>query len=210
MKKRFSFLAGMLTMALLFGMMGTAYAAYQKQATLNYSGIQIVLDGETVTPRDGAGNLVEPFTIDGTTYLPVRAIGEALGLEVGWDGSTNTVILTSPEDEWADYIVCDCYARFSVPSLENVVGTAALADIYILDSGDSVLYTYDPLKFNVAEGGNYAAEYFDMLMRYGFSAQGEEDGVLTFKCEISGITVSMYWTDNDEYFCILLMNLPED
>ena len=102
MKKRCSFLAGLLTRALLFGIMGTAYAAYQKQATLNYSGIQIVLDGETVTPRDGAGNLVEPFTIDGTTYLPVRAIGEALGLEVGWDGSTNTVILTSPEDEWAD------------------------------------------------------------------------------------------------------------
>ena len=108
MKKRFSFIAGMLTMALLSGAVGTAYAAYQKQATLNYPGIQIVLDGEPVTPKDAAGNAVEPFTIDGTTYLPVRAIGEALGLEVGWDGSTNTVILTSPEDEWADYIVCDC------------------------------------------------------------------------------------------------------
>lgn len=210
MKKRGSFIAGMLTMALLFGLVGPAYAAYQKQATLNYTGIKITLDGEEVIPKDAAGGIVEPFTIDGTTYLPVRAIGNALGLGVDWDGTTNTVILTSPEDEWAEYDVLDCYARFSVPSLENVVGTAALADIYILDSGDSVLYTYDPLKFNVAEGGNYAAEYFDMLMRYGFSAQGEEDGVLTFKCEISGITVSMYWTDNDEYFCILLMNLPEE
>lgn len=37
MKKRSSFAAGMLTMALLFGLVGTAYAAYQKQATLNYT-----------------------------------------------------------------------------------------------------------------------------------------------------------------------------
>jgi len=135
MKKRFSFIAGMLTMALLSGAVGTAYAAYQKQATLNYPGIQIVLDGEPVTPKDAAGNAGGPFTIDGTTYLPVRAIGEALGLEVGWDGSTNTVILTSPEDEWADYIVCDCYGDFSVPSLENIVGTAALVDGYELSTG---------------------------------------------------------------------------
>ena len=160
MKKRFSFIAGMLTMALLSGAVGTAYAAYQKQATLNYPGIQIVLDGEPVTPKDAAGNAVEPFTIDGTTYLPVRAIGEALGLEVGWDGSTNTVILTSPEDEWADYIVCDCYGDFSVPSLENIVGTAALVDVYELSTGDSVLYTYDPLKIRVDHDTNCLEEYY--------------------------------------------------
>lgn len=210
MKKRFSFLAGMLTMALLFGMMGTAYAAYQKQATLNYSGIQIVLDGETVTPRDGAGNLVEPFTIDGTTYLPVRAIGEALGLEVGWDGSTNTVILTSPEDEWADYIVCDCYGDFSVPSFENVVGTAALIDVYELSTGDSVLYTYDPAKFKIDPNSNCFEEYFALLGEYGFSHEKSEGSTTYLKSAISGITVATYWEEEHDNFCVLLMNAGDD
>ena len=37
----------------------------------------------------------EPFIYDGTTYLPVRAVGEAVGKTVGWDGKTNTVTLSS-------------------------------------------------------------------------------------------------------------------
>lgn len=64
-------------------------------ATLNYSGIKITLDGSPIIPCDANGAYVEPFAIDGTTYLPVRAIGNAMGLSVSWDGASNTVILTS-------------------------------------------------------------------------------------------------------------------
>lgn len=210
MKKRFSFIAGMLTMALLFGMVGTAYAAYQKQATLNYTGIKITLDGEPVTPTDAAGNPVEPFTIDGTTYLPVRAIGNALGLGVGWDGTTNTVILTSPEDEWANYIVCDCYGDFSVPSFENIVGTAALVDVYELSTRDSVLYTYDPRKFNVAQDSNCFAEYFALLGEYGFEHEGSDGTITYLKSAISGITVATYWEEEHDNFCVLLMRAENE
>lgn len=65
------------------------------QQTITYRDVSILLDGETLTPRDAAGNVVEPFLIDGTTYLPVRAICEALGLTVSWDAATSTVALTS-------------------------------------------------------------------------------------------------------------------
>ena len=55
------------------------------------------MDGEELIPLDSDGNYVEPFIIDGTTYLPVRGIASALGLDVGWDGATKTVLLTTPE-----------------------------------------------------------------------------------------------------------------
>ncbi len=64
-------------------------------AKLNYRDIKITLDGATLVPKDGAGEVVEPFIISGTTYLPLRGIASALGLEVGWDGATSTVSLTS-------------------------------------------------------------------------------------------------------------------
>ena len=38
---------------------------------------------------------------DGTNYLPVRALAEALGLDVAWDGSTSTVVLTTPKNDSA-------------------------------------------------------------------------------------------------------------
>lgn len=41
-----------------------------------------------------------PFTIDGTTYLPVASLSRMLGLDVEWDGPNNTVILTT--DQYVD------------------------------------------------------------------------------------------------------------
>jgi len=71
-----------------------AAAFTTKTAQLEYSGMKIALNGNTVTPKDANGKAVEPFVIDGTTYLPVRAIGNALGMGVDWDSNTNTVKLT--------------------------------------------------------------------------------------------------------------------
>lgn len=58
-----------------------------------FKNIKICVDGVAMTPRDTAGKEVEPFIYNGTTYLPVRAVGEAVGKEVTYDGSTNTVYL---------------------------------------------------------------------------------------------------------------------
>ena len=69
------------------------------QKTLLYNNIKITLDGDELIPKDANGTYVEPFIIDGTTYLPVRAISNALGLGVDWDQNTSTVILTSPHEE---------------------------------------------------------------------------------------------------------------
>ncbi len=92
-----SFLAGALVTLLCVALIGTAAATMeQRTLTANYSDIKITLDGTPLSPKDANGVPVEPFTVNGTTYLPVRAIGEALGLGVDWDGSTSTVILTSP------------------------------------------------------------------------------------------------------------------
>lgn len=58
----------------------------------------VKLDGTTQTFKDANGKIVYPIVYQGTTYLPVRALSETLGLTVGWDGTTQTVTLTSPED----------------------------------------------------------------------------------------------------------------
>ena len=75
----------------------SAFAAggYTKQATLEYDNIKIQIDGQQITPKDPNGKTVEPFIINGTTYLPVRAVADAVGYGVSWDGKTNTVKLTS-------------------------------------------------------------------------------------------------------------------
>ena len=96
MKNYKSFFAGMLTMLLIVCLTGTALATTGKVTKeLEYRNISVSLDGKKLDLRDAKGNAVEPCMFEGTNYLPVRALAESLGLNVAWDGATNTVVLTS-------------------------------------------------------------------------------------------------------------------
>ena len=100
-----SFLCGIICTILIFGLVSTAAATIgQKTVELNYNNIQVTLDGEPVKLVNAGGETVEPFTIKGTTYLPVRAVVTALGLDVDWDAATKTVILSTPQTGRPIYI----------------------------------------------------------------------------------------------------------
>lgn len=55
--------------------------------TVYYQDIKMYVDGMRVNTS------AEPFIYNGTTYLPVRAAGEALGENVYWDGSTRSIYI---------------------------------------------------------------------------------------------------------------------
>lgn len=103
MKK--SFVAGMLVVMLILSIGGTVFAhAGTVTQELIYKNIGVILDGKRLDLRDAQGNAVEPFMFGGTNYLPVRAICEALGLNVGWDAESNTIVLTTLENQRDIYI----------------------------------------------------------------------------------------------------------
>lgn len=56
----------------------------------------IVADGTTQVFKDAAGKRVYPMLYNGSTYLPLRAVGGLMGKTVDWDGATQTVTLTTP------------------------------------------------------------------------------------------------------------------
>jgi len=59
----------------------------------NTESIRVFIEGTLITPRDARGNIVQPLLIDGTTFLPVRAIGEAFGRTVEWDSAGQNVFV---------------------------------------------------------------------------------------------------------------------
>lgn len=96
-KEQRGFLVGFIVAALMFSMVIPAVASTVQQINATYKNIKITLDGVELVPKDVNGNVVEPFVSGGTTYLPIRAVANALGLNVEWDGNTNTVKLTNPD-----------------------------------------------------------------------------------------------------------------
>ena len=80
---------GVLMTVLLLGTV-TVFAASIRTIEATY-GISVVVNGV----RQNFASDMQPFSSGGRTFLPVRGIADALGLDVEWDGSTSTVYLTS-------------------------------------------------------------------------------------------------------------------
>ncbi|MDP4180464.1 MAG: stalk domain-containing protein [Bacillota bacterium] len=55
--------------------------------------IKVVIDGSLTTFKNSSGTEVYPIIYEGTTYLPLRAIGGVMNKAVDWDGNTQTVYL---------------------------------------------------------------------------------------------------------------------
>ena len=55
--------------------------------------VTVQIDGAARTFYNAQGKEVHPITYKGTTYLPLRSIGELMDKNVNWDNATNTVTL---------------------------------------------------------------------------------------------------------------------
>ncbi|MDY2968542.1 MAG: copper amine oxidase N-terminal domain-containing protein [Butyricicoccus pullicaecorum] len=75
----------------------TAAAAQANVKQINARfGVQISVNGVTQHLTDAAGNPVQAFEYNGTTYVPIRGVAQALGAQVGYDASTDTATITTP------------------------------------------------------------------------------------------------------------------
>ena len=123
------------------------------------------MDGKTFTPKDVTGKVVDPFIVDGTTYLPVRAVAEALGKEVSWDSETRTVSLGEPAGlaPWADlhpYCTTGDTVIFDGSDPEKTftaAGTEHAHGVMLKDNSNVVFSTngkYKTMKFTVVTYNN--------------------------------------------------------
>lgn len=91
------FISGFVAGALVFGMLGAFAAVTYVAEPANYD---IIVDGEIFVSDPPA------MVINGSTYLPLRAIGDVFGVEVGWDPLSRQAEIMS--DEYLEIVsVCN-------------------------------------------------------------------------------------------------------
>ncbi len=171
-----SFFAGVLTTVAVIGLIGTAGATVAKRtATLDYNNIKVTLDGKQVDLVDANGNSAEPFAISGTTYLPLRPIANALGLDVAWDSSTNTAVLTTP-------------VTSEMPSGTTILDQQGIKITYLgIEKADSFLGGYQiNLRIENNTTTNYTLQVRDLSVN-GIMAES------VFSCDVAaGKTANDY------------------
>ena len=137
MKQRFQgMLIGLLVAAMLFGITTALATTASRTIEVTY-GVSVVVDGV----RQYFAEDMLPFVADDRTFLPVRGIADALGLDVGWDGVTSTVYLTSstqqvattPQASSATGINDEAFARLrvgmSINEVQAIIGVAHTSEV---------------------------------------------------------------------------------
>ena len=155
-----------------------------KTASLYYDDIKVVMDGTTLTLRDSDGNIVEPFIINGTTYLPIRAIAEALNMDVGWNGATSTVTLTTSG------------SQTDAPS--QYIGEAKAKEIALDHAGlKESQVTFLPVRLDYDNGRmEYEVEFWSGSTEYDYDIDALTGSIRSFDRDVEGYNIpSLTGTD---------------
>ncbi|MCS7459298.1 stalk domain-containing protein [Paenibacillus doosanensis] len=141
-----------------------------KPITATYNQIKLFVNGQPVVPKDSDGQIVEPFIYEGTTYLPIRAIAQALSQQVKWDGEKNSIYIDSLEDEviptlaLTDQQVMELIAQsarvYEVASGGPVKGNSVCNYESVHIPGDEVSRSYSCGFNTIAEVKKYLGEVF--------------------------------------------------
>lgn len=183
-KKPISILALALVMVSCFALGASASGAIQEITAALDPTITVKYDGEVQAFLDAKGSRVYPITYQGTTYLPVRAVGNLVGLGVKWDQATRTILLGDPE-EGVDLI--EAYKPYTK---------------YGTDGNDQFIQNSD--KMNITVGGVDLSHWIcfdyhgwtDRLRTMSFNLSGKYTS-LTFKVYADKDTTLTIKGDND-------------
>lgn len=202
-----AFLAGVLVTLLFVGVFPSAVAATAERSITIYPGISIFIDDQKLNPTDANGNPVEVFAYNGTTYLPIRAISEALGQPVQWDGSTRSVYVGKHSSDkpavWLsqmDYFTGSSRINTAATERDNMGTTHYNCITYSFDrtyllSGQysrmtGTLYqTYERRSDSIRYDGYGVSIYGDGNLLYAYSPERGTQGMkpVNFDVPLNGV-----------------------
>lgn len=91
-KKTFIFIVSICMMIGFAAGVGANSALERITANLDHR-ISFIVNGGKWTPTNSSGQKLSPIIYNGSTYLPVRAISEALNTPVNWEASSRTITI---------------------------------------------------------------------------------------------------------------------
>ena len=112
MKRLQGLIAGVLVGTMITG--GAVFAATgTKTIEVLYNNIKVYKDNVLCELKDANGTVIEPFIYNGTTYMPVRGTANLAGMDVEWDGNTNSIYL------WDEIVAPGTYLLDVCPPYET-------------------------------------------------------------------------------------------
>ena len=187
-----------ITLAMVMCLAVGAFAATNLQeikAYLNYD-LAIRYDGELQTMYDANGSKVVPISYNGTTYLPIRAVGNMMGIDVLWDAENYQVLLGKTGqaidfiENFTPYAKDKGYQLYKHNDGKHVtLGSKTYTNMIYLKNGHTNGYydlagKYSTLTFDVYSDSDYS-NHKDITI---FNVYGDNDTLIeTIEIKISAL-----------------------
>lgn len=159
-------IVSVLTFALTMAGVGFAKSATE-WIEVEYSDINVYVDGERIEIRDANGNPVEPFTYNGTTYLPARAVGESLGKNVGWDEKNKNVHIGYKPYEEPKHDIVTGFRNLTASDTEELALLNEVVETYGKASWGKIDFLYDLGENEKLANKSYYMESINELKKQG-------------------------------------------
>ena len=142
---------------------------HQITAYIN-NNLKLKVNGENFIPTDEDGTALTPILYNDRTYLPVRALGNALDTYVDWEESTQTVIIggisginkNNPIDLYYDELMKYAYTTYEISYAQDIYLEAWKNELENLINICKEKYTYD-------EDKQYLDDYYKSIENLALS-----------------------------------------
>ena len=186
MKRIGTFLCGAVCAVLVMMLAVPSLAAAVSKTIEVTTGIAVYVNNEFVEPKDVNGNPVDVFVYKGTTYLPIRAVANALDLNVDYDSNTHTALIG--ENDKIDY--------------SNELFSQLAGKSFYFSSGAGGWST----DITINKDGSFVGSFHDSEM--GESGEGYPNGTV-YVCNFSGQFSDADKLSRNEYSMQLQSLTPE-
>ncbi len=208
--KKKSVMIGLFVVALLSSSFGSAYAAANLEPIKAFfnKGLSFELYGELWQPKDAAGKPMPAIHYNGSNYLPIRAVAEALKVPIDYDPASQKIYIGGKPGEKTPIFampmeIDNIYVIPTKDPAETLVKDKQFKQVLKVDQYGDIVFTLDrkfkrlvldaavidpgehEVEFSIYNAGEAAGNMADTVLEMHKVAP--EDPVTTMMFDVEGL-----------------------
>ncbi|WP_066088886.1 copper amine oxidase N-terminal domain-containing protein [Anaerotignum neopropionicum] len=151
----------------------------------------ISVDGTVNEFKTSTGDKINPIVYNGSTYLPLRAVGQIMGKDVAWDNAAKKITLTPADSAVTDADTFKAEEKGEKELEKNDIGMGKAKEIAVSNANlNEKDVSFVNTKMEEVEGKKaYVVQFYYGTNEYSYKIDAQAGTILSVGAEIEGFDV---------------------